>query len=122
MVLVIHSVNSIILNPRLFNKLCTEIGAAPTEMLLCIKSRWLSEVKVLENVYDLYEELKEFSYQKGIIEFKDLFSQDEKLNQTTCLEDKFGLLNDLNISLQSLNSRITDFHDKSFQIIMNLRI
>jgi hypothetical protein len=38
------------------------------------------------------------------MEFKDLFSQDEKLNQIAYLADMFGLLNQLNIFLQGHNS------------------
>jgi hypothetical protein len=46
------------------------------------------------------------------LEFKDLFSQDEKLNQTAYLADMSGLLNQLNVSLQGHNLSITDSWDK----------
>jgi hypothetical protein len=46
------------------------------------------------------------------MEFKYLFSQDEKLNQIAYLAGIFGLLNQLNISLQGNNSSITDLYDK----------
>jgi hypothetical protein len=39
-------------------------------------------------VYDLHEELAVFFTEKGKMEFKDLFSQDEKLNQIAYLADK----------------------------------
>jgi hypothetical protein len=92
------------------------MGAASTELLLYTKIRWLSKGKVLKHVYDLHEELKEFFYHEGAMEFKDKFCQNEKLNQIMYLTHTFGLLNDLKVSLQGLNSFITDFHDKSFQL------
>jgi hypothetical protein len=56
------------------------------------------------------------------MEFKDLFSQDKKLNQIAYLADIFGLLNQLNISLQGHNSSVIDLYDKikSFQMKMEL--
>jgi hypothetical protein len=73
-------------------------------------------------VYDLHEELAVFFTEKGKMEFKDLFSQDEKLNQIAYLADMFGLLNQLNISLQGQNSSIIDLYDKikSFQMKVDL--
>jgi hypothetical protein len=47
-----------------------------------------------------------------VLEFKDLFSRDEKLNQTAYLADMSGLLNQLNVSLQGHNLSITDSWDK----------
>jgi hypothetical protein len=82
----------------------------------------LSKGKVLKRVYDLHEELTVFSTEKGKMEFKDLFSQDEKLNQIAYLADMFGLLNQLNMSLQGHNSSIIDLYDKiiSFQMKVDL--
>jgi hypothetical protein len=60
----------------------------------------------------MHEEFAEFFTEKGKMEFKDLFSQDEKLNQIAYLADIFGLLNPLNISLQGHNSFIIDLYDK----------
>jgi hypothetical protein len=53
-----------------------------------------------------------FFPEKGKMEFKDLFSQDKKLNQIAYLVDIFGLLNQLNISLEGHNSCIIDLYDK----------
>jgi hypothetical protein len=63
-----------------------------------------------------------FFTEKGKMEFKYLFSQDEKLNQIAYLADKFGLLNQTNISLQWHNSFIIDLYDKikSFQMKVDL--
>jgi len=63
----------------------------------------LSKGKVLKHVHDLHEELAVFFSDKGKMEFKDLFSQDKKLNQTAYLADMFGLLNQMNVSLQGHN-------------------
>jgi hypothetical protein len=60
----------------------------------------LPKGKVLKRVYDLHEELAVFFTEEEKMEFKDLFSQDEKLNQIAYLADMFGLLDQLNISLQ----------------------
>jgi hypothetical protein len=67
---------------------------------------------------------KNFSIKKGKMEFEDLFSKDEKLNQTAYLEDMFGLYNELNVCLQVHNSSITDLYDKikPFQMKLNLWI
>jgi hypothetical protein len=93
-----------------------------THLLLHTEVRWLSKGKVLKRVYDLNEELAVFFTVKGKMEFKDLFSQDEKLNTIAYLADMFGLLNQLNISLQGHNSFIIDLYDKikSFQMKVDL--
>jgi hypothetical protein len=46
------------------------------------------------------------------MEFKDLFSQDEKLNQITYFADVFGLLNEINNYLQEHNSYTIHLYDK----------
>jgi hypothetical protein len=73
-------------------------------------------------VYDLHEELAVFFSEKGKMEFKDLFSQVEKLNQIAYSAGMVGLLNQLNISLQGHNSSIIDLYDKikSFHIKVDL--
>jgi hypothetical protein len=60
----------------------------------------------------MYEELAVFFTEKGKMEIKDLFSQEEELNQIAHLADMFGVLNQLNISLQGYNSSIRGLHDK----------
>jgi hypothetical protein len=52
---------------------------------------------VLKGVYDLHELLVVFFTEKWNVEFKYLFSQDEKLNQIAYLAAIFGLLNQINI-------------------------
>jgi hypothetical protein len=66
----------------------------------------------------LHEELAVFFTTRGKMEFKDLYSQDDKMNQIAYLADMFVLLNQLNISLQGHNSSIIDLFDKmkSFQM------
>jgi hypothetical protein len=84
MSLIIQAVNSIkfsALSSRISTKLCFEMNAESTQLLLHTEVRWLSKGKVLKCMYDLHEELDVFFTEKGKIEFKDLFSQDKKLNQ-----------------------------------------
>jgi hypothetical protein len=125
MSLVIQAVNfvkSSALSSRIFTKLCFEMNAESTQLLLHAEVRWLSKGKVLKCVYDFHEELALFFTKKGKMKFKDLFSQDEKLNQIAYLADKFGLLNQLNISLQGHSSSVIDLYDKikSFQMKVDL--
>jgi hypothetical protein len=63
-----------------------------------------------------------FSPKNEKVELKYLFGRDEKLNQIAYLAAIFGLLNQLNISLQGHNSSIIDLYDKiiSFQIKVDL--
>jgi hypothetical protein len=121
MSLVIQAVNFIkssALSSRIFTKLCFEINAESTQLLLHTEVRWLFKGKVLKRMYDLHEELAVFFTEKGKMEFKYLFSRDEKLNQIAYLADMFGLLNQLNISLQGHNSSVIYLYDKtkSFQM------
>jgi hypothetical protein len=48
---------------------------------------------------DLHEELMVFFTELEKMEFKDLFSQDEKLTEIAYLAGMFGLLSHLSISL-----------------------
>jgi hypothetical protein len=65
--------------------------------------RWLSKGGVLKRVYDLHEELAVFFSNKGNMEYKDFFSQYEKLNQIAYLAHMCGLLKQLNVYLQGLS-------------------
>jgi hypothetical protein len=55
------------------------------------------------------------------MEFKDLFIEDEKLNQNTYFTDVFGLLNQINTYLQGRNSYTIDLYDKTrcFKMMMD---
>jgi hypothetical protein len=57
------------------------MAAASTELLLDTEVRWVIKGNILKHVYDLHAELKEFLYEKGKMEFENLFSKDGKLKQ-----------------------------------------
>jgi hypothetical protein len=68
MPLVIQAVNSIkssALSSRIFTKLCFEMNAESTQLLLHTEVRWLSKGKALKRVYDLHEELAVSFTEKG---------------------------------------------------------
>jgi hypothetical protein len=65
----------------------------------------------LEHVYGLYKESALFSEEEKM-EFKHLFSHDEKLNQNTYFADVFGLLNQINNYLQGRSSYTIGLYDK----------
>jgi hypothetical protein len=65
--LVIQAVNCIkssALSSRIFTKLCFEMNAESTQLLLHTEVRWLSKRKVLKHVYVLHEKLAVFFTEK----------------------------------------------------------
>jgi hypothetical protein len=60
----VNFINSSALNSRIFTKLCFEMNAESTQLLLRTEVRWLSKVKVLKLVYDFHEKLAVFSTEK----------------------------------------------------------
>jgi hypothetical protein len=54
---VVNFIKSSALSSRIFTKLCFEMNAESTQLLLHTEVRWLSKGKVLKRVYHLHEEL-----------------------------------------------------------------
>jgi hypothetical protein len=88
------------------------------------RSHGCPKAKVLKLIHDLHEKLAVFFSNREKLEFKDMSSRDEKLNQTAYWADMFGLLNQLNVSLQGHNLFITDSYNKmkSFHMKVDLRL
>lgn len=96
---VVNFIKSRPLNSRLFSRLCNDMDADHTSLLFHSEVRWLSRGRVLERVYNLRNEIKEFLvvHEHGAeAEFQDPLW----IGKLAYLTDIFTLLNGLNLSLQ----------------------
>lgn len=104
---VIHIVNFIkasSLNTRLFDQLCTDMGAEHTHLLFHTEVRWLSKGRVLTRFYELRHEIHAFLIQKKS-HLAELFTDDWLLN-LSYLADIFSLLKELNLKLQGRHDNV----------------
>ncbi len=61
---VVNYIKGSALNSRLFEALCTEIGAEHTHLLFHTEVRWLSKGRVVSRVYELRDEIRAFLTEK----------------------------------------------------------
>lgn len=115
----VNTVKSSALNTRVFKKLCSDLNAEHEVLLFHTEVRWLSKGLMLQRLYELKEELKEFLETSDKL---DLLAKLEDLKfqvQLAYLVDIFGHVNKLNLQLQGSgneklkeNANIFTFEDK----------
>ena len=108
---VVNYIKSRPLKSRLFSQLCAEMGADHQSLLLHTEVRWLSRGKVLSRLYELREEVLEFSIEHPV-PHKDKLADLRWCTKLAYLADIFGLLNELNAKLQGRNENILSSTDK----------
>ncbi|KAI0218229.1 hypothetical protein LSAT2_030076, partial [Lamellibrachia satsuma] len=109
---VVNYVKSSALNTRVFRNLCESVDADHKNLLFHTEVRWLSRGNVLQRVFDVRVELKEFLMVQGKDVWASLFLDEDWLSRLCYLSDIFECLNVLNLSLQSRDSHILVFCDK----------
>ena len=111
---VVKAVNYVKTRPlkaRFFAKLCEEMGSQYTYLLFYCETRWLSRGNVLERVFSLREELKDFFEQEDV-DIGDCFGKEDSLFRIAYLCDVFSHLNMLNLQLQGNKKFYHDLVDK----------
>ncbi|XP_070257217.1 protein FAM200C-like isoform X1 [Myotis yumanensis] len=118
----VNFVKASTLNSRLFSQLCNELDVPNNALLFHTEARWLSRGKILKRVFELRDELKTFFNQKAKPQFEALFSDKGELQKIAYLVDIFGILHELNLSLQGPNVTCLDLSEKiqSFQMKLQL--
>uniref|UniRef100_A0A671Q9B6 HAT C-terminal dimerisation domain-containing protein n=1 Tax=Sinocyclocheilus anshuiensis TaxID=1608454 RepID=A0A671Q9B6_9TELE len=76
-------------NSRLFEALCTEIGAEHTHLLFHTEVRWLSKDRVFSRVYELRDEIRAFLTEK-LSPLASSFSDEKWLLSLSYLADIFS--------------------------------
>ena len=108
---VINFIKARPLNSRLFRRLCDNMGAEHTELLLHTEVRWLSRGKVLNRLFELRNEVCCF-LSENASPLAPLFLDNDWLAKLAYLADIFAKLNELNIKLQGRDQTILNLYDK----------
>ncbi|KAM4565907.1 SCAN domain-containing protein 3-like [Odontesthes bonariensis] len=108
---VVNFIKSRPLNARLFRRICENMGAEHTQLLLHTEVCWLSRGKILNRLLELRAEITTF-----LTEHKSphatLFQDTDWLAKLCYLADVFSKLNELNTSLQGKDTSILNLYDK----------
>lgn len=109
------------LNVRLFEVLCSEMGADHKHLLYHTEVRWLSRGRVLQRLFELRQEVYVFLLNKNLAMCSYLVNADW-LAKLAYLVDIFNYLNDLNVSLQGKDSDLFKHGDKIQAFIKKLAL
>lgn len=108
---VINFIKSRPLNARLFHRLCEDMGAEHTQLLLHTEVRWLSRGRILNRLLELRPEVHTFlSEQRS--PYATLFEDKDWLAKLCYLADIFSKLNELNVCLQGKDTHVLNLYDK----------
>ncbi|XP_066465575.1 zinc finger BED domain-containing protein 5-like [Tiliqua scincoides] len=108
---IVNFIKSKSLQPRLFEKLCEEMGSTHTSLFLHTEARWLSRGKVLTRVVELREEIAMLLDDKS--DLAKWLRNKEFVLVLSYLADIFSKLNELNLYLQvTEGDDIFAVHDK----------
>ncbi|XP_043944978.1 zinc finger BED domain-containing protein 5-like [Protopterus annectens] len=123
---VIKMVNFIKVRPvkfRVFEMLCTDMGADHYTLLMHTDVRWPSKGKDLSRVYELRDELRVFFLNQQVKQdFVQLLSDSTWCSKLAYLVDIFDVLNALNLSMQGNKSNILSVTDKLCAFCQKLRM
>jgi hypothetical protein len=108
----VNHIKSSALNTRLFRKFCRGMDADHINLLYYTEVRWLSRGNMMQRVYELRTEMRDFLQGQKKDDWANLLNDKEWLAKLSYLSDIFERLNTLNRSLQGKGSNIMEFHDK----------
>lgn len=113
----VNTVKSSALNTRIFKKLCTDLNAEHEVLLFHTEVRWLSKGTMLQRLFELKDELKEFLQMTNKMDMLAQIEDTQFQTRLAYLVDIFGHLNKLNLQLQGSESEkhhqnIFTFEDK----------
>jgi hypothetical protein len=94
---VVNFIKSKALNSRLFSALCEEVGTNYRCLLLHSEIRWLSRGRVVQRIFELRDEVKNFLKKEIINILSNLMIH---FSLVSYLTDIFNQINSLNLSLQ----------------------
>ncbi|XP_022160762.1 zinc finger BED domain-containing protein 5-like [Myzus persicae] len=117
---VINFIKSRPLKSRLFEKICEEMDADYSRLILYSAVRWLSRGNILSRFYNLREELLVFLTMEET-EFNFL-GDEEWWTKLSFLTDLFEHLNKLNSSMQGRDENILSSSDKIMAFIGKLNL
>uniref|UniRef100_UPI00358F06DC protein FAM200C-like n=1 Tax=Myxine glutinosa TaxID=7769 RepID=UPI00358F06DC len=108
---IVNMIRGRVLNHRLFQLFCEEMGQEHTVLLYHTEVRWLSRGRVLSHVFELGEEIQQFlrEQRQDIAEY---FDSPEFVPMLAYLVDVFTALNELNRSLQGKGLTIVTASEK----------
>jgi hypothetical protein len=117
----INCIKANALNTRMFQVLCTEMGAQHECLLLHTEVRWLSRGRVLQRLFKLRDEIHAFLLNKNNALAEHLVDQywPAKL---AYLVDIFGMFNDLNLVLQGRDTDLFKHTDKMKSFLMKMKL
>ena len=108
---VINFIKSRPRNARLFRRLCENMGAEHTQLLLHTEVRWLSRGRILNRLYELRSEVQTFLIEHSS-PHATLFQDTDWIAKMAYLADIFSKLNELNMSLQGKDTSLLNLYDK----------